>query len=233
MAIDIVSLTVEKVIVFTIMKRGADKTAQKPEFNNVYENITGKMKDAFQLRITTALSSRSHGIEVEVTDKSVDGFFTTASTILENPDEHFIDLSEKIAIRLAEVQKSKDLAASKLIIVIGAAGHSSTPYLAVIKAEIQDGFAEKKTDGKAGLDFLEDLFLTQNQKLYKIGLIHATSLGIQNLNGEYDPNKYKFYLFDHLLTGTETRKAAHYFYSEFLGMSRLCCINNYKYLILK
>lgn len=36
--------------------------------------------------------------------------------------------------------------------------------------------------------------------------------------GDYDPLGYRAFLFDHLITLTETRSAAAYFYSGFLGM---------------
>lgn len=216
MAIDVLCLTVEKVIVHHIYKRTESHTAKEPLMGKDLLQLPQAALDAFQLRITESLSNKSHGIEMDIVETKTDSFFATAAEIMEFTDDKFISLSKEIAMKLAKAQTGRDLAESKLIVVYGVAGNASTPYIAVIKAELQDGFADNQ---KKGIDHIKDLFLTKTQRLYKIGFLHANAHSIQGQNGVYDKNKYKCYLFDHLLTNNETRSAAHYFYSIFLGMT--------------
>jgi hypothetical protein len=78
---------------------------------------------------------------------------------------------------------------------------------------LQDGLTETSNAGKKIVDYLTDIFFAESQKLYKIGFVQKTS----NLGNKTVPEHFAVHLFDHLMTGTETRSAAFYFHSEFLG----------------
>jgi len=60
--------------------------------------------------------------------------------------------------------------------------------------------------------------LTPAQRLYKVGLLLEIQSALPVQLGDYEPSHYRAFLFDHLVTATETRSAAAYFYSGFLGM---------------
>jgi hypothetical protein len=67
--------------------------------------------------------------------------------------------------------------------------------------------------GAPVIDYLSEIFFAESQKLYKIGFVQKTNA----LGGKNHPEHVAIHLFDHLMTGTETRGAAFYFYREFLG----------------
>ncbi len=67
---------------------------------------------------------------------------------------------------------------------------------------------------------MNNLFMTDSQRLYKIGYIARAVSGDGKKDGQYVQDQHRIYIFDHLMTGTESRKAAFYFYSEFLQPRR-------------
>lgn len=220
MSIDLTGLTIERLVVHHVYKRDSDKNPRTPRYGEILITLPDDAQDAFQQRITEALGHRSHGVEMAVCDSGEDSFFQAAAKVLHNSSEaEFIEATKQMAHGLAKVQSSKDLAASKLLIMLGRSGLSQTKYLAVIKAELQDGFSAD--DEEDTISHINDLFLTPTQKLYKIGFLHQIVAEPAGEDGLYSPDKYKVFLFDHLLTSTESKEPAHYFYSEFLGFLQL------------
>jgi hypothetical protein len=197
-----------------VFKRNEEKQPVKPNFSSSLLTLPDAALTAFQRRITQALGHKSSGIEMSINDDSPNSFFQKSATAIYSDVDSFIKTTCELSTDLAKVQAAKDLGASKLIFISGRAGVSDSPYKAVIKAELSDGFAESGDT----LQYLEDLFLTPTQKLYKIGFIHNIATMPPSGAGQYDPANFKAYLFDHLLTQNETRDAAHYFYAGFLGM---------------
>ena len=218
MPIDLEGLTVEKVIVHHVFKRDSERRAVQPRMGSSLVLLPQDAIDAFQRRITEALGHRSHGVEMFIAESSSGSIFQKCAGALNTSAEDFILRSQEMARKLTSVQESKDLPASKLIVVSGRAGRSAMPYIAVIKAELQDGFSATSEDV---ISHIRDLFLTPSQRLYKIGFIHNRVSAPPDADGLYDARNFQAFLFDHLLTINETRSAAHYFYAEFMGMENL------------
>lgn len=119
---------------------------------------------------------------------------------------------------LAEAQTSPRWPGGVLIVLSGKVGSQPKPYLAVIKAETDRGFNVVEEKGVVSLKLIKKMLLSQTQKLYKIGML--VEINYQHpLENLYDQGNYRYFLFDHLLTSTETRSAAAYFYDSFLGMN--------------
>jgi nucleoid-associated protein YejK len=214
MSLNLMGLEIIRVVMHHIPKRQDGRLPATPSYGEQLIELSPRAKDAFQLRITEALSRRSHGIEVAIVDSDEHSYFQVGARILNTNDLDFLSLSKALADRLAQKQANRDLAASKLIIVQGIAGQNSSKFLAAIKADLQDGFTD---DRDRGVTHLENLFLTPSQRLYKIGFLLEVVASAPNQDSLYDERNYKLYLYDHLLTALETRKAAYYFYRDFLG----------------
>jgi hypothetical protein len=168
----------------------------------------------FTARIVQALGHHSHGIQAQFSQTGSDSFFASAVELMTGNDAAFLATSRRVADGLARAQQSRSLAASKLIVISGKVGPQRRPYCAVVKAELQDALAEKQEGGHQVIDYLNRIFLAESQKLYKIGFVQRTGGGEPTAIG---PEGYSVHLFDHLMTGTETRGAAFYFYKDFLG----------------
>lgn len=213
-------LTIEKIIVHRIFQKDANKQIQQPDTSDDLVHLTSQNgKDALQKRIRDALGNKSHGIEMTVASTDHDSFFALATSMLRGDDADFIDQSKVLAKSLTKAQSTSNALGGVLAVISGRVGSSSLPYLAVIKAEPQEGFQAVKESGKMTIKYIDDLLLTESQRLYKIGFLVETLSSPPDDDGVFDVNNYRCFLFDHLMTATETRNAAQYFYQTFLGMS--------------
>jgi hypothetical protein len=210
-------LSIEKVIIHKIHPRsGSDlvppKTSQKLSV------FPQEALDTLQLRIQKALGNKSHGIEMSISLEAADSFFQKSASMLACSDQDFITKSQNLAVDLSKAQLSTNAPGGMLAVIRGRVGDKDNPFLAVIKADIQDGFRANEDDDNVNVEYISELLLTEAQRLYKIGLISPVHSRAP-VNQLYSPSDYRAFLFDHLMTATETRNAAAYFYGNFLGMS--------------
>lgn len=212
MAVDLTFMTIDRVVIHTVHKRSAQKTPVSPSYGTGVIRLPTGPAATLQTRITEALGQSSHGIEVSIVEENSDSFMQRGAHLIHANDQKFFEESKELAVKLAKAQANRDLAASKLFIASGRCGSAKRKYLLVIKAEMQDGF----TENASGLAHLTELFLTPSQKLFKIGLL-VEIVSSPPEDGLYESENFSAHLFDHLLNAQETRDAAHYFYSSFLG----------------
>jgi hypothetical protein len=193
--------------------RKAKGLAATPTFATNVLKLPPEPAATLQKRITEALGKSSHGVEIALIEDSPDSFLQIGAELLQSNEINFLKKSGDLAIKLAKAQSNKDLPASKLFVALGRCGSSRNKYLLAIKAEMQDGF----TENSQGLEHLTELFLTPSQKLFKIGLLVEIVSAAPDDEGLYNIDNFAAHLYDHLLNTLETREAAQYFYSGFLG----------------
>jgi hypothetical protein len=211
--IDLQLLTIDRLVIHHINPRAHDKSYVAPTYGAQMVALPPSGLDMFTKRIAQALGHHSHGIQAQFDKTGPGSFFADAVDLMNGDDTLFMSTSKTVADTLAKAQQSKSLAASKLLIISGHASKQQRPFCAVVKAELQDALAEKVEKGKPVVDYLTEIFFAESQKLYKIGFIQKTNA----LGSKKHPEHFAIHLFDHLMTGTETRGAAFYFYKEFLG----------------
>lgn len=131
---------------------------------------------------------------------------------MDGNDATFIASSAVVANDLTRAQQPKNLAASKLIVISGRTSKKQVPFSAVIKSELQVGLTEKSNKGKTVVDYHGDIFFAESQSYTKSALFRKRAILATRRR-----QHFAVHLFDHLMTGTETRSAAFYFYSDFLG----------------
>lgn len=216
---DFGNLTIERLIVHRVYERGPDKSVKPPKLSGHITRLPKDGADALQRRITSALGSRSHGVEMSIENVEVGSFFQLASDVLHATDGEFVETSKQLARKLSEAQGLTVAPAGMLAVLRGRVGTVQQRYLAVIKADVHDGFGTQESDDEVDVTYLTSLMLTPTQKLYKVGLLLEENAEPRRSNGIYAPERYRAFLFDHLITSTETRTAAAYFYGAFLGMS--------------
>ncbi|MCS4305720.1 uncharacterized protein YdbL (DUF1318 family) [Rheinheimera pacifica] len=212
-------LTIHRLIAHTIFARGKDKALVKPNLTDKLLPLQGEAKDLIQLRVTTALGSSSHGLEVQIVKNDTNSFMQKAASSIHAKDDEFIALSRALALDLAEAQTNPKWPGGVLIVFSGKVGESQQPFLAALKAETDKGFDVEEVNGEITLKLVKKMLLSQTQRLYKIGVLIENQYQKPTDDTGYSPVNYRSFLFDHLLTATETRPAAAYFYDTFLGMS--------------
>ena len=214
MSIDLANLKIDKFVIHTVPMRTAQRTPGQPIYASKIIKLPPQAAASVQIRITEALGKSSHSIEVAFAAHDANSFGQIGALLMHQSDAKFLADSRQLADKLAKAQVNRDLAASKLIVATGRAGAGGKRFLLAIKAETQDGFAE---NAQNDVDHLTELFLTPSQKLFKMGIM-SEEVAAKPEDGLYNLDNYAVRLFDHLLNATETRDAAHYFYSLFMGV---------------
>ncbi|QFY79782.1 nucleoid-associated protein NdpA [Alcaligenes faecalis] len=212
-------LEIRKAIVHHIPK-AVDRVTATAACSDELVDLPPAGFDMFSRRIAKALGSKSKGIKVDIERDQQGSFFQSAAQAMEAgvSEENFIQTSKEIAQNLCNAQGIKGLVESKLLVMSGVTGEFQRPFLVVVKADMQDALAEvPKESGSVSIDYLDNIFLTDSQRLYKIGFLQQIVATPRVIDGLRNIDQYTMHLFDHLLTAVETRNAAHYFYSDFLG----------------
>jgi nucleoid-associated protein YejK len=210
-------MTINRVVVHTVPSRAADKSYVEPTGGNALVQINPTVSEMVVGRICKSLGHHSHGIQAEFFDVGAGSMFERACSMMDGSDTEFIDLSRESAQRLAKVQQAKAFDPCKFISMSGTISASQRPFVAFIKADMEIALTEGNKGGQTVLEIMENLFMTDSQRLYKIGFVARTASGNGKNSGQYARDHHSVHIFDHLMTGTESRKAAFYFYSEFLG----------------
>lgn len=211
-------LCIDKVIAHRIFPRSSSKTLKPAKLSQKLLAIGDDAIDALQQRITEALAIRSHGIEMSIRPGVADSFLNLVASTFNADDATFVAVSQRLANKLTEAQFESGAPGGIIINVTGVIGDDELPFYAVIKAETQNGFSTEENDEIVSIQFLNELLLTPSQKFYKIGFIAELENTIPDNKGNYDSSNYRAFLFDHLITSTNTNNAAAYFYNLFLGM---------------
>lgn len=210
-------LQIQRFAIHSVNSRAADRTFVAPTCATALATLPHSAVDMFNRRIQAALGHKSHGIQVDFQAVGAGSFFQKSAEAMHANDGRFLQLSQEMANDLARAQLSKDLAPCKLIVMSGIEGRMQRPFLGVVKAEMQDGLGETTRQHQTVIEHLTKIFLTETQRLYKIGFVQAVVGAPSVQNGLYQQGDFHVHLFDHMMTGTETRGAAMYFYNTFMG----------------
>ena len=209
-------LVLEKIISHRIYPKNANKERVAPKISTQLISLTIPARRTLESRLAKALGNKSHGIEMSISNTGENSFFQTAAAMQLKDDVGFIEDSALFAQALTDAQLNTNAPGGILLVLKGRVGNKSKPFLCVIKAEPQDGFRTNEEENFIGIEFLEELLLTDSARLFKIGFLVAETVRPVE---EIQPGNYRAFLYDHLMTQTETRSAASYFYQVFLGMS--------------
>lgn len=216
--LDTANLKIDDIISHRLFARDANKIVRDPVLQDKVINLPQEGVDAIQQRLTAALGSRSHGIEMSIEKTDADSFMQLAAdAVCRVRRDIFISASQTMAKKLSDAQAGTSGLPGVVFVIRGQIGKMPKRFLAVIKAEVHDGFGADESE-EASVQYLKSLMLTPTQRLYKVGLLLELEAALPTKLGSYEPSHYRAFLFDHLITATETRLAAAYFYSAFLGM---------------
>lgn len=212
------NLNINQLIIHEIFKRNDDRTRHDPRYGEQLIQLDVEAKDALQQRITDALGQSSHGLEMTIQDTTNEGLWNLGKQIveLENNDAQFIQLSQAIAAKLAAAQTTKVVPGGIVVVIGGTSGHPARSFMCVIKAEPHPGFIKREDGGQLLLEYLKDLILTPQAKLYKIGAFVQSDPAA---TGQQPAAGWRAFLFDDLITRGNRLGAAQYFYETFLGLA--------------
>ncbi|MGH6774608.1 nucleoid-associated protein [Brucella tritici] len=208
------NLRVNRVIMHEIFKRDNDRELVSPSYSDAIERLDPEAQATFQMRVTDALSAQSKSMEMRITELDDLSVIANAEKIVYGAavsnDQEFIDVSKYLALKLAKAQTSRRYLGGVVIVFEGKFGVPERSFVGVIKAETQSGFRRLRDKEKVLTQFLNDIFLTPAQRLYKIGFVVP---GKQSEGRE----GWSCFIFDSNITANQRESAAQYFYESFMG----------------
>jgi hypothetical protein len=202
-------LKINRAIIHTILERQPPNPSGTAELENEMVELTDYAKKLLIIRIQSAFSKDSKAFELVIKNTANDSFYGYVSGINEMTNDKFIQQSQEIATLLAETQTKPKVRGGFLIVIDGYNDLTKKSVAIVIKAEQQEVL--KYAQGK--VEVLEKVFLSEAQKLFKIGVIYEHDTSDGNLS---NPNNFKGTLFDDQFYN---EKPAEYFFKDFLGFS--------------
>lgn len=213
------NLSIGRLIIHEVFARGADRALVQPNYGAQILALPQDAKDALQARITNALGKSSHGVEMAIRESGVDGAWHKAKEIIEaqGNDAQFVSLSQNIASKLAVAQVNRTIPGGIVVVIEGSCGNPSKAFMCVIKAEPHGGFTKRQAGGHLTLEYIKELILTPQAKLYKIGAFLRADPAAATAQQPTDG--WKAFLFDDLITQGNKLSAAQYFYETFLGLA--------------
>jgi len=211
---DFSNMQIQKVILHKVFPPD-DEGQVNPTISAQLTSLADAGKRALQKRMTEVLGSGSHCIEMEI-DKtdSMSCFYNVCDT-LNNNTADFISKSAGFANLHTTAHTSKRWPGGTLVIIYATVGVQNKKCILIIKAEAHEGFAGKIADNKVTMEYVENLLLTPQTKLYKVGaFVEDEATG----SGTYNSSQFSAFVYDSNITAKDDRKAARYFYSNFLGL---------------
>lgn len=213
------NLSIHRLIIHEVFARGADKALIQPTYGDQLLVLPQDARDALQARITNALGKSSHGVEMTIRDTGVDSTWHKAKEIIQanGNDVQFVNLSQNIASKLAVAQTNRTIPGGIVVVIEGTCGNPAKPFMCVIKAEPHGGFTKRQAGGHLTLEYIQELILTPQAKLYKIGAFLRQDPAAAT--AQEPTNGWRVFLFDDLITQGNKLSAAQYFYESFLGLA--------------
>lgn len=213
------NLTIGRLIIHEVFRRNVDRAIVDPTYGSQLIVLPQEAKDELQGRITQALGKSSHGVEMAFQDTGLESTWFKAKSIVEVQGNNalFIELSQQVAAKLAAAQSNRNIPGGIVAVIEGTCGNPAKSFMCIIKAEPHGGFTKRQANGHLTLEFIKELFLTPQAKLYKIGAFLCDDPGAAT--AQTPAAGWKAFLFDDLITQGNKLAAAQYFYETFLGLA--------------
>jgi len=219
MSLDVAYWNIHRIIVHKIFEKKRDEDVSGVEYSEELLTTSDRAKELLKKRILKSFSKHSYFFKAEISNIEDNSFFSISQNIIsnisntdENQNEIFIKNSVDLANNLSLAQ-TKGTIRDSILIVVDFEDENEKKGVLLIKAELHQALTTKKLDGRKFLELLDGIFLSPQEKLYKIGLMIEDS----NTEGVYPNNSFSAYLFDSQFA---TKKMpAKYFYDVFLGFS--------------
>lgn len=212
------NLKIDRVIIHEVFMRDDNKNQIKPRYGDKLVTLDPDATGALKNRVVTAMGKASQSVEMTINKSGQGSMLSIGRELLAADDAGFVTKSRAVADLLASAQLFRNIPGGILVVFIGEVDHPAKKVVAVIKAEPQNGFTRRVQDGgKLDLEFLTDLILTPQAKLYKIGVFVETDP--VKAAGANPAEGFQAFIYDVGMTAANRDAAAQYYYDAFLGCS--------------
>lgn len=200
-------MSIDKIIIHHVPN---SLTEISPSFGTQLIELQANALNELIRRITVVMGRGSNCLEMHINDTTDTSAVTqTIAIITDTSNEIFIAKTTILAQKLYQSQANNRIPEGILVCITGRTGASQQQYVAIIKAEGQSGFHISSINN---IEFLANLFLTEAQRLYKIGFFIRN-----NVNTPITSNDISLYIYDQNAIHSGTVGLANYFSQTFLG----------------
>lgn len=210
------NLTFNEIILHNVYPPSDDGAVQ-PFISKKLTKLSPEAESKLEVRISKVLGHDSQSLQMEIAQTGKTSCYYQASQLISNDIDFFIENSGEVANLHTAAHTNKSWPGGTLVVIRGTAGASNKRCLFIIKAEPQSGFKEEVTEDEILLEYIENLILTPQAKLYKIG-VFIEDIRSDVGDGERSAKDFSATIFDSNIKAQDDSTAAQYFYSNFLGL---------------
>jgi len=209
------NLNLIRVIAHQVYPKGTDGNEVKPFLSKSLITLSPAFKSIISSRIVAAIGSDSHCVEMEMVDTSPGNTSVLGKNLIHS-DENFISYSHVLTKKLSSAQQvSRNIPGGLVLFFTGTVNNQNYKFWGVLKAEKLDGLNAKQNGDSIELELVDDLFLTPQTKMYKIGLFVEESYLDEDSGQQIEYER--IFIFDQNMTTDESKAPAIYFHRTFLG----------------
>lgn len=213
---DLSNLNVQRIIAHRVFARDRDRKVVPPVLSKSLTKLNTEGLERFQERVIAACGSDSRSATMSISDTAPGSAIDKVISIVSGSEAEFVSGSRELAVKLSDAQTSRKIPGGILVAFSGTTGRENLPCFGLIKAEPHGGFGPKAAEKDSlNLQYINDLILTPDQRMYKIGLFTQTKKKKESLTA----TDFEVIVYDErLLKGSEPIGVV-YFYGSFLGCS--------------
>jgi len=214
MSITFENFKLKRIIVHEIFTRETDSVP--PEFNDTLVDLNADAILELQKRIMDAVAHGSQCIQMDIEKTDASSAYALMAPFLDitPANDLFVAMSKLLTERLASFQTSRNIPGGAVVVFDGTITGNNRNCVGVIKAEKHSGFSMQTQNNVKILEFFDNLLLTPQQKLYKIGFLVDIK---DNATLPRKVEDSEMYVFDSSNSKSTGKIAANYFYDNFLG----------------
>ncbi|MNU56620.1 37-kD nucleoid-associated bacterial protein [compost metagenome] len=209
------NISIANVVIHEVFKRGPNREIVDPIFGDQTIVLDAEAMTALRDRLIKALGQSSRCIEMDLHSEGAGSGVDLAKRLLD-AGENFAMASREVALKLAGAQTRQDLPGGIVVVLTGTAGVPAKRFVCKLKAEPHNGFTRVANAGVISLQFLRDLILTPQTRLYKIGCF--VELDQHSPANRPLSENWKAFIYDETMSTSNKLSAANYFYDGFLGL---------------
>lgn len=220
MATTFANLRLNRIIVHEVLLAADLDEGRSPQQSDLFLELDPNGESLLAKRLTDALGSDSHSVELTVDVDREGSTFDLISKLPDAKDDDFICISKELALLLTKAQNAGTIKSGICVVLAGTMGSTSNlhRFVAVLKAESDAGFVKEITEKAVVLKYINDMVLGAQQRLYKIGCFVETKPPTPGENGDVrSTDDFVVVVYDHQMSNTGDSNAARYFYGTFLG----------------
>lgn len=204
------NLSVRRIIIHEVYPRRDDRSIVPPAYGQQLIALSPGGMAEFSNRVMSVIGSRSQSMEMTIKAPTGASLIEVCRDIAECDNDEFIVMSRRFADMLTNAQLARKLPGGIVVVFDGAVGNDDSRLVGVIKAETHSGF---RRTPNFEVQFVNDLFLTPQTKLYKLGIFVRSD---DDTTAEF-PINWSATVYDNQMSASNRDGAAQYFYESFLG----------------